>query len=238
MTALLAPHSTPGPAPHSTPGPARHPTPRPAPHPAPDVYAAALRGEPCTVHGLGPVPSPMPVHRWRGGVDAADRALLRHCAGPVLDVGCGPGRMSGHLAATGHCVLGLDVVREAVAQTRSRGSAARHGDVFGPLPAEGRWQTVLLADGNIGIGGDPVRLLRRARDLLAPGGRVVADLAPHGTGIRTVSVRLCTAEASSHSFPWAVVGVEATATLARASGLRLRGSHLHHGRWCAVLGKE
>ena len=29
-------------------------------------------------------------------------------------------------------------------------------DLFAPLPGEGRWHHVLLADGNIGIGGDPV----------------------------------------------------------------------------------
>ena len=53
-------------------------------------------------------------------------------------------------------------------------------DVFGPLPGEGRWDTALLADGNIGIGGDPVALLARVRELLAPEGRVVVDLAAPG----------------------------------------------------------
>ena len=33
-----------------------------------------------------------------------------------------------------------------------------------PMPGEGRWDTVLLADGNIGIGGAPVALLRRTAD--------------------------------------------------------------------------
>ena len=47
--------------------------------------------------------------------------------------------------------------------------------VFDELPGEGRWPTVLLIDGNIGIGGDPVRLLRRVRELVAPGGTVVVE---------------------------------------------------------------
>jgi SAM-dependent methyltransferase len=201
------------------------------------VFEAALRGAPCDVVGLGPVPSPVPVQRWRDTVDDSDRAVLAHCTGPTLDVGCGPGRMSAHLAARGHCVLGLDVVGEAVAQARGRGVAALKRDVFAPLPGEGQWESALLADGNIGIGGDPVRLLRRLHDLLAPGGRVVADLAPHGTGMRTLTVWLRTADRRSHPFPWAVVGVEAMAAVACAAELQLHATHVHSGRWFAVLGK-
>ena len=37
-------------------------------------------------------------------------------------------------------------------------------------PGEGRWDTVLFIDGNVGIGGDPIALLRRVRQLLAPAG--------------------------------------------------------------------
>jgi hypothetical protein len=35
---------------------------------------------------------------------------------------------------------------------------------------------VLLLDGNIGIGGDPHRLLRRVRELLTPTGRLLVEL--------------------------------------------------------------
>ena len=53
------------------------------------------------------------------------------------------------------------MVPEAVAQTPDRGVAAIRRNVFDALPGEGRWRTALLADGNIGIGGDPAALLRR-----------------------------------------------------------------------------
>jgi hypothetical protein len=33
---------------------------------------------------------PLQIARWCGLPDAADEELLRHCRGPVLDVGCGP----------------------------------------------------------------------------------------------------------------------------------------------------
>ncbi len=118
--------------------------------------------------------------------------LLGHCRGATLDVGCGPGRMSAHLAERGHVVLGVDIVREAVEQARRRGVSALRRNVFDPLPGEGRWNTVLLADGNIGIGGAPVRLLRRAVELLDRTGRVVCDLAAPGTGLRHHDARLVT----------------------------------------------
>lgn len=47
-------------------------------------------------------------------------------------------------------------------------------------PAKGGWGHVLLADGNIGIGGDPAALLRRTVSLLRPDGTVLVELAPAG----------------------------------------------------------
>ncbi len=161
--------------------------------------------------------------------------MLAHCRGRTLDIGCGPGRMSAHLASLGLPVVGLDLVPEAVAQTRARGVPAVEGDVFGPLPHEGSWETALLADGNIGIGGDPVHLLRRVRAILAPAGRVVADLAAHGAGVRRTSLTIHTSDQESHPFPWAVVGVEAIAGVADGAGLVTREVHEHAGRWFAVL---
>ena len=71
---------------------------------------------------------------------------------------------------------GVDSSATAVEMTRQRGGTAIHRDVFAPLPAEGSWAQVLLTDGNIGIGGDPVQTLRRAAALLAHGGIVVVEI--------------------------------------------------------------
>lgn len=57
-----------------------------------------------------------------------DRALLGHFAelvgleggGPVVDVGCGPGRITGHLAALGLDVSGVDLSPGMVAEARRR----------------------------------------------------------------------------------------------------------------------
>ncbi len=202
-----------------------------------EVFASALRGAPCEVIGLGPEPSSLPVDLWNRSADASDRAVLAQCHGATIDIGCGPGRMSAHLAELGRCVLGIDVVPEAVDQTRARGVTALRRDVFAPMPGEGRWETALLADGNIGIGGDPARLLRRVAELLAPRGRIVVDLAPYGVGIRTTWVMLRTERQSSRPFSWTVVGAEAIGSVARAAGLGVLATHEYSGRWFAVLAK-
>ena len=83
--------------------------------------------------------------------------MLNLCVGPTIDVGCGPGRLTEALGGLGHLVLGIDVTPEAVGHPCTGARTALRRDVFAPLPGEGRWGTALLADGNVGIGGDPVR---------------------------------------------------------------------------------
>jgi SAM-dependent methyltransferase len=201
------------------------------------VFTAALRGAPCHVVGLSARSHRLPVPSWTGPAGDHDRALLEQCVGATLDIGCGPGRMTEHLVAQGMSVLGIDVVAEAVALTRERGASALVRDVFGPLPGEGRWDTALLADGNIGIGGDPVRLLRRVHQLLAPGGRAVLDVASPGVGLRSLSLTLECDGARSTPFPWSVVGVDAVPWLASEACLGVISLQEYDGRWFAVLGK-
>lgn len=200
------------------------------------VFAAALLGNDCHVVGLADEPQALPVPGWSRPASASDLAVLGHCRGETLDVGCGPGRMTRALAELGHAALGIDVVPEAVQMTRRRGALALLRDVFGPVPGEGRWETALLADGNIGIGGDPRALLVRLHRMLAPGGRVVVDLAAPGVGVRSRSVHLETRLLRSRPFPWAVVGVDAIGFLAATSGFSVHGVHVHGARWFAVLG--
>jgi SAM-dependent methyltransferase len=201
-----------------------------------ETYTRALLGAPCLVHGLG-TPQRLPLASWSADARASDRRLLAHCVGATLDIGCGPGRMAQHLAEEGACVLGIDVVAEAVRQTRARGAGAVLRDVFEPVPAEGRWDTALLADGNIGIGGNPARLLRRIHEPLAPGGRVVADVAAPGSGLRTHEVSLECAGRRSRPFPWTLVGAERIGPLATMTGFSVSVLARIGTRWFAVLEK-
>lgn len=200
-----------------------------------EVYTSALRGEACDVVGLSPERHALPVATWNKHADPGDHAVVGACVGTTLDIGCGPGRMTRHLAERGHVVLGIDVVPEAVFQTRMRGVPALLRNVFGPVPGEGRWGSALLADGNIGIGGDPHALLRRVAELLEPGGRLVVDLAPPGSGVETRAVRLESRSGLCKPFLWTVVGADAIDSVAAGTGLGPASLHTHGDRWFAAL---
>jgi len=175
----------------------------------------------------------MAVERWCGVVSPAERALLARARPPVLDVGCGPGRIAAHLARQGVIVLGIDVAAPAVRLARARGAPATVGSVFGPVPGAGAWRTVVLLDGNLGIGGDPVALLVRVRGLLAEGGRVLCDVEPPGRPTRSLTLGLAGSTAARQ--PWAQVGADGLAKVAGAAGLVVRQLWTAEGRWFAEL---
>lgn len=173
--------------------------------------------------------------RWHGPVDSADEFMLSRCDGPSLDVGCGPGRLTAALATRKVIALGIDTSTIAVERAKQRGAAALKRDVFSPVPGEGRWRNVLLADGNIGIGGDPVILLRRVGQLLAPHGTVLVELAPHGTGLRRSVVRVRGRDVPGSWFPWAWLGSDAIAAVAGSAALSVTRVHSINQRWFAEL---
>ncbi len=159
--------------------------------PALDVYdqalAAHLAGLPpvaLLVRAVGRSFTRLALHRWCSA-DATDRAALDRlriglpAGAGVLDLGCGPGRHAGYLHHAGLDVLGVDTSAAAIALTHRTGAAALRADALGPLPSPAAgWDGVLLLDGNIGIGGDPRRLLSQAAGLLAPAGRLLVELDP------------------------------------------------------------
>jgi len=126
-------------------------------------------------------------------------------------------------------------VHEAVGQTRDRGVSALHADVFDQLPCEGRWETALLADGNLGIGGDPEALLTRTRELLAPGGRAVVEIDGPGVFRTTEWAILECDDARSRPFRWSTVGADDIREVALVAGFARVGVHQVGARWCAVL---
>ncbi|MGH9096471.1 MAG: methyltransferase domain-containing protein, partial [Acidimicrobiales bacterium] len=150
-------------------------------------------------------------------------------------LGCGPGRFTAALAVRGIAALGVDISAVAVAMTKRRGGRALHQDVFAPLPGYGRWANVLLADGNIGIGGDPVRTLHLARQLVAPDGLVIAEIGTLATGVTREYLRWETDHSVGEWFPWAHVGSDAVGALAESTDLRIMHTVETFGRLIAAM---
>ncbi|RBY86202.1 bifunctional 2-polyprenyl-6-hydroxyphenol methylase/3-demethylubiquinol 3-O-methyltransferase UbiG [Blastococcus sp. TF02A-26] len=209
-----------------------------------DTYAAALdaavdpgsaddwftRTQDGARHPLG-----ADLRRWCAPADRVDRELLQHCPGAVLDVGCGPGRLVAELARQGRHGAGVDSSAAAVDIARAAGGPVLHRSLFDPVPGEGRWDSVVLADGNIGIGGDPVALLARCGELIAPDGRVVVELSPPGTGRRIARVRLERDGLHGDWFDWALVGTDAAHETAAAADLVVAELWRDGDRWFASL---
>jgi SAM-dependent methyltransferase len=125
-------------------------------------------------------------HDVECGAYAADLPLWEELAeragGPVLDLGCGTGRVALHLARRGHSVVGLDVDAELLAALAERAEGVQlqtvHADARGfdlgrrvPL-ALAPMQTLQLLDG----AADRLACLRRVADHLEPGGCFAAAI--------------------------------------------------------------
>jgi SAM-dependent methyltransferase len=203
------------------------------------LYEDALLGAPEGAGGLHAVGEDgsrrrLPVARWLGTPDAAEEAVLAHAVGPVLDVGCGVGRHVIALRGRGLRATGVEISPIAAAIARERGAEVIVGSVF-ERPTTSDWQTALLLDGNIGIGGDATRLLRRTATLLAPAGRILVELEPPAGAPRARRVRLEGDRVVSHWMPWHFVAIEEIDGLAAAAGLAVHERWQAGDRWFAQL---
>ena len=167
----MLPLAATAPARPAPPDPARASTP---PRCWREWLATAERGRPAA-RGCSAWPTagslPLPVARWAGSGrrrrrDDAARAPTGRCSTSAAAPAGSPPRCTraAPTCSASSCCRTCPVL--ARARRRPRACSATSST---PCRAPAQWRTVLLADGNVGIGGDAVRLLRRVRALLAPG---------------------------------------------------------------------
>lgn len=202
-----------------------------------EPYARALRDSSSLIYlheaasDGGSAVSGLEVSRWSADADDIDLTLLGSVTGPLLDVGCGPGRMVRAALRLGIVALGIDVSPAAVEVARRDGLPVLERSVFDALPREGAWQTVLLVDGNIGIGGDVDALLARCAELIGADGEIVVEVHADADRDRRFTARVVDADGlASAEFPWAEVGLRSVAASALGLGLAVRQSWELGGR--------
>jgi SAM-dependent methyltransferase len=162
---------------------------------------------------------PVESARWWEAPGPEEDEVLARVLPHALDIGCGPARHTLALAERGVAATGIDISAAVVRAARARGARVLHRDVFGPVPDVGTWGSALLLDGNVGIGGDPARLLTRVRDLLRPGGLLLVETAPPGAGTASLRVRAETHRRRSGWFAWAIVDADDLPALGQVAGL-------------------
>ncbi|MHB8670622.1 MAG: class I SAM-dependent methyltransferase [Acidimicrobiales bacterium] len=176
--------------------------------------------------------------RWLEDARPEEERLLDLAVGPVLDVGCGPGRHLVALRARGVMAVGVDITPAAVRLARGRGAWVLEGSVFENLPGPGLWGSALLLDGNIGIGADPVALLSRLAVLLRPSGRALVELDAPAVTDAVDRIRLEHHHETGPWFNWTRLAVTSVRKVADASGFSVDRTWREAGRWFARLDRR
>jgi SAM-dependent methyltransferase len=178
------------------------------------------------------------VERWLSEADSVDLRLLSRASGPVLDVGCGPGRHVEALRLQSIHVLGIDLSPDFVALAQRLERPVILQSVFDVMPDEIQWQCALILDGSIGIGGNPQALLQQVGKLLGGDGRVLIETGHPDERSEELVMLIEDDNGTEVSFRWATLSAEDTYQAAQASGFTVSEVWHDGGRWFAQLDKQ
>lgn len=172
---------------------------------------------------------------------------LECCRGRVLDLGAGAGRHALELQHTGHEVVAIDLLPEAVQIMSERGvTDARRGGIDG---VEGeRFDTIVMLMHGLGIVGTLHGLgllFERLPEILEPGGTLVCDSADLAAVLREESPTLLEElltpnrylgevefglrykDLDGARYPWLFIDPQTLEIIANAAGLDIE--IVHHG---------
>lgn len=129
-------------------------------------------------------------------VDWIHRQALGGSAGLILDLGCGPGLYTVRLARLGHRVTGIDFSPASIDYARSQSTGLtveyRHEDIRQADYGSGYDLAMLIyGEFNVFSPADARLILTKARQALAPGGRLLLEVhtfeAVHNLGLQPAS---------------------------------------------------
>ncbi|MBT2538477.1 bifunctional 2-polyprenyl-6-hydroxyphenol methylase/3-demethylubiquinol 3-O-methyltransferase UbiG [Arthrobacter sp. ISL-69] len=202
-----------------------------------EPYAKALAGGSGTVtlrpdrdhHAAHPVN--FDVGSWCREASILESSLLQSLQGPLLDIGCGPGRLLAAAQRLGMVALGLDTSAAAVRRAHNRGARALEQSVFAAVPQTGHWEAVILLDGNIGIGGSITTLLRRCAQLISPVGTLLVEVeADDDMDLAYSAVLEDENGNTSEPFQWARTGITGLVARAQRNSWSVTGVQCLQGR--------
>ena len=148
-------------------------------------------------------PAPKPVQRWTASDYAANGRFVQDLAGDVLamlaarpgerilDLGCGDGRLTTEIAATGADVLGVDLSDDLLAVAAARGLRVQRAD--GHQLTFDREFDAVFSNAALHWMRAPELVTAGVARALKPGGRFVGEMGGHGnvaaiaTAMRAVS---------------------------------------------------
>ncbi len=114
--------------------------------------------------GLIEIGSALPYFQGHENWPVHEREAIRRARGPILDIGCGAGRVALYLQDRGHRVLAIDNSPLAIRVAKLRGvKAARVLSIAEIQTLSGRFGTIVLYGNNFGLFGG----MTKARRLLA-----------------------------------------------------------------------